>query len=109
MYGVNRTKYYKLLGEFQKNNTFPAPYSFHCLTGFFGAMPIAYFFLNLNKKKKIFFLKRDSNSYIFFDKRNSELIKWMPAFYYSSITSTICCALIVAIAASLEMKDKFFP
>ncbi|MGE9553036.1 cytochrome b N-terminal domain-containing protein [Erwinia amylovora] len=108
IYGVNRKKYYQLLGEFQKNNTFPAPYSFHCMTGFFGAMPVAHFFLNLKKKKKIFFLKRNSNSYGFFDKGNGELVSWMPAFYYSSITSSICCALIILLAASLAVKDKFF-
>ncbi|RQM40003.1 hypothetical protein EB241_01485 [Erwinia psidii] len=54
VYALHRKKYYRLLDEFQKKYTFPAPYSFHCLVGFFGAGPMAYFFLMLMKKREFF-------------------------------------------------------
>lgn len=108
IYAANRKKYYKLLEEFQKRNTLPAPYSFNCLIGYFGAAPMAYFFLGLMKKNRVFFLKRDSKAYDFFEQGNRELMKWMPAFYYSFLTSSILCALIAITGAALEIKNRYY-
>ncbi|AXF78708.1 hypothetical protein AV903_04100 [Erwinia tracheiphila] len=107
MYALHRKKYYRLLDEFQKNYTFPAPYSFHCLVGFFGAGPVAYFFLGLMKKKRVFFLERDSEAYKFFGNGNHKLLIWIPALYYSFITSSVCCAIIAILGAFLKLINRF--
>lgn len=65
LYAINRSKYYQLISLFKENHAFPAAYSFHCLTGFFGADPITYFFLGLKRKKKILFVKKESELYEF--------------------------------------------
>ena len=109
IYAANRNKYYKLLEEFLRNHEFPAPYSFHCHTGFFGSAPMSYFFIGIHRKKKVFFLKRDSESYSFFEKGNGELIKWMPAFFYTSAFCFVCCALIATTGGLLELKNRYFP
>ncbi|MCX8956675.1 hypothetical protein EHW66_04520 [Erwinia psidii] len=107
VYALHRKKYYRLLDEFQKKYTFPAPYSFHCLVGFFGAGPMAYFFLMLMKKKRVFFLDRDSEAYDFFENGNHKLSGWIAALYYSFMTSSVCCAIIAILGASLNLINRF--
>lgn len=109
IYAYNRKKYYTLLEEFQKRHVFPAPYSFHCLVGFFGAAPMSYFFMGIMKKKKVFFLNRNSSAYDFFDDNKGKSFGWISALYYAHITSFICVVLIALLGAALELKARFFP
>lgn len=107
LYAINRKKYYALLTLFQQKHIFPAPYSFHCLTGFFGAVPMVYFFINLKEKKKIFFMKKNSEAYSFFNKDNAYLIKWMPIFYYTSMCSMSGYSFLAILAAALEVRSRY--
>lgn len=103
LYGVNRKKYYSLITHFKKDYNFPAPYSFHCLTGYFGAAPIAYFFMRLKDNKKILFLESDSHVYQFFDSSKRELTSWLPSFYYACIMSFMCCVSLIFLAILLKI------
>lgn len=107
LYAINRKKYYALLTLFQQKHIFPAPYSFHCLSGFFGAAPMVYFFLNLKEKKKVFFMKKDSDAYSFFNKENVGLIKWMPFFYYTWMCSMFGYIFLAILAAALEIRSSY--
>lgn len=109
IYAANRKKYYKILEIFLRRYEFPAPYSFHCHTGFFGATLLAYFFIGLDRKKKVFFLESNSEAYSFFEKNDRDLIKWMPAFFYTSTFSFVCCALIATLGGLLALKHSYFP
>ena len=109
IYAINRAKYYELLNLFQKSHTFPAPYSFHCLVGFFGAAPMVYFFINLKKKKKVFFLDKNSDAYGFFNRENVHLTRWMSGFYYVWIASLFCYSFLFIVAIFLEFRSRYFP
>lgn len=107
IYGLNRKKYYQLISLFQENYTFPSPYSFHCLVGFFGAAPVIYFFLGLKRKKKIIFVKRESCPYNFFDDKKESLTKWMLPFYYLWNISMLCCAFIIIFGLVMHVKMHY--
>ena len=107
LYGLNKTKYYQLISLFKEKYTFPAPYSFHSLVGFFGAAPVIYFFLGLKRKKKILFVDRESNLYHFFDNEKEELTRWMLLFYYLWNISMLCCAFVVAFGLVMHIKMKY--
>ncbi|MEQ4531259.1 MAG: hypothetical protein ABN478_08165, partial [Mixta sp.] len=78
------------------------------LVGFFGAIPMVYFFINLKKKKKIFFLDKDSDAYGFFSRENIHLTKWMGLFYYVWIISLFSYMVLLIIAAILELRTRYF-
>lgn len=108
IYGVNRKKYYQLIALFKENYIFPAPYSFHCLVGFFGAAPVIYFFLGLKRKKKILFVNKESDLYDFFDDKKENLTNWMLPFYYLWNVTMLCCAFVVFFGIVMHIKLKYF-
>jgi len=103
LYAVNRKKYHSLIACFKKEYILPAPYSFHCLTGYFGAAPMAYFFIKLKDHKKILFLERDSLAYQFFDNTTRKLTNWLSPFYYACIMSFACCVLLISLAVFVNI------
>ncbi len=109
LYGINRSKYYQLISLFKEKYTFPPPYSFHCLVGFFGAAPVIYFFLGLKRKKKILFVKKDSELYNFFDGKDEKLTNWMLPFYYLWNITMLCCAFVIIFGMVMHIKLKYFP
>lgn len=54
IYAVKRQDYYKLVSSYTKKYTFPAPYSFYHMVGFFGAFPVIRFFIKSSQRKKFF-------------------------------------------------------
>lgn len=109
LYEINRSKYYQLISLFKEKYTFPSPYSFHCLVGFFGAAPVIYFFLGLKRKKKILFVKKDSELYNFFDGKDEKLTNWMLTFYYLWNITMLCCAFVIIFGVVMHIKLKYFP
>jgi len=108
-YAINRPRYYELLNRFQRKYTFPAPYSFSSMVGFFGAPLMTYFFLRLKNRKNILFVEKTSDVYTFPDNDTIKLMSWLPVFKGLLIICMVCYSFLMIFAVFLEAKDRFFP
>lgn len=52
VYLLKREEYYYLIARYKEKYLFPAPASFHHMTGFFGAVIVIRFFIRLSHKKE---------------------------------------------------------
>lgn len=108
LYVSNRTKYYKLISDFQKIHDFPAPYLLHCNMGYLGAPLMTYFFIHLKEKKRIFFLEKNSQAYEFTGTReNSETINRLKPLYYLFSIGFLSCILLALIALCFKLNTLF--
>lgn len=95
LYLSNRAGYYKLISDFQKNYTLPAPYLLYYNLGYLGSPLMSYFLIRLNNKKKIFFLENDSPAYNFSSKsENYNLINRLIPLYYTFLVGFLGCCLL---------------
>lgn len=90
IYAVKRQDYYKLVSSYTKKYTFPAPYSFYHMVGFFGAFPVIRFFIKLSQRKKVFFMDRNDPAYSFFDDNQIQIHTWMRLFSFLWLAATAC-------------------
>ncbi len=49
LYLTNRSRYQKLISDFQQKHTLPTPYLLHCNMGYLGSPLMTYFFIRLKK------------------------------------------------------------
>ncbi|KAF6658349.1 hypothetical protein HFD91_14545 [Enterobacteriaceae bacterium EKM102V] len=85
---LKREEYYYLIARYKEKYLFPAPASFHHMTGFFGAVIVIRFFIRLSHKKRILFMRHDDPACSFFDEPDVNLQAWMIFFYYLWVTAT---------------------
>ncbi len=86
LYLVNRSQYQRLISDFQKGRTLPAPYLFQCNMGYLGSPLMTWFFIRLKDKKKIFFLEQKSqNKDIASECKKQERIESLRHLYYKFI------------------------
>ncbi|WP_307743361.1 hypothetical protein [uncultured Pantoea sp.] len=105
LYLVNRSQYQRLISDFQKGRTLPAPYLFQCNMGYLGSPLMTWFFIRLKDKKKIFFLEQKSQNYDFASERkNQERIDSLKPLYYTFLAGFFCCFLLAFIAILIRFN-----
>lgn len=105
LYLVNRSQYQRLISDFQKGRTLPAPYLFQCNMGYLGSPLMTWFFIRLKDKKKIFFLEQKSQNYDFASERkNQERIDSLKPLYYTFLAGFFCCFLLAFIAILIRLN-----
>ncbi len=105
LYLVNRSQYQRLISDFQKGRTLPAPYLFQSNMGYLGSPLMTWFFIRLKDKKKIFFLEQKSQNYDFASERkNQERIDSLKPLYYTFLAGFFCCFLLAFIAILIRFN-----
>ena len=104
LYLMNRSRYQKLISDFQQKNTLPTPYLLHCNMGYIGSPLMTYFFMRLKQNKKIFFLNRNNNAYSFaHEGQNLKKINTLKPLYYTFAFGLSCCLLLGFIAILIRL------
>lgn len=105
LYLTSRSRYQRLISDFQQKHTLPTPYLLHCNMGYLGSPLMTYFFIRLKKNKKIFFLDRNSRAYDFasHSQHNADINSLKP-LYFTFLLGFFCCFLLAVIAVLIKIK-----
>jgi len=104
LYLINRSHYQKLIFNFQKKYTLPAPYLLHCNMGYLGSPLMTYFFIRLKKDKKIFFLDKNNHAYHFAHEcEHLKAINSLEPLYYTFLLGFFCCLLLAILAILIRL------
>lgn len=105
LYLTNRSRYQKLISDFQKKHTLPTPYLLHSNMGYLGSPLMTYFFTRLNKNKKIIFLDSNNHAYNFpQEESNQKNINSIRPLYYTFLLGFSCCLLLGLIAILIRYQ-----
>lgn len=107
LYLTNRSRYQRLISDFQKKYILPTPYLLHCNMGYLGSPLMTYFFMQLKQNKKIFFLEKNHQAYNFANEREhlNEINNLKP-LYYTFIFGFLCCLLLAIIAIIIRLYAR---
>ncbi len=105
LYLSNRSRYNKLISDFQQMYMLPTPYLLHCNMGYLGSPLMLYFFMRLKQNKKIFFLDQKSQAYDFAsNSQHSAEINSLKPLYFTFLLGFFCCFLLAVIAVLIKIK-----
>lgn len=105
LYLSNRSRYHKLISDFQQKYMLPTPYLLHCNMGYLGSPLMLYFFMRLKQNKKIFFLDPKSQAYDFAsNSQHSAEINSLKPLYFTFLLGFFCCFLLAVIAVLIKIK-----
>lgn len=104
LYLINRSRYNRLISDFQEKYSFPVPYQLHSNMGYLGSPLMSYFFIRLKKNKKIFFLDRNNQAYNFVhENENLKKINELKPLYYVFLFGFLCCILLLLTALIIKI------
>lgn len=105
LYIKNRSRYQKLIDNFQKEYDFTNPYLLYSTMGFLGAPLIVYFFVNLLGNKNIFFLDRGDKAYNFPHRDGSlQLITAIKPILSVFLMGFLFCLLLGFLAIGIMLR-----